>query len=65
MLLVLVTSIPFGGTADESKKKNCDTLFNFIPESLLRELATDRSDKTESPIAVDAGHFQFEMDFAT
>jgi hypothetical protein len=65
MLLVLVTSIRFAGTADEPKRKNCYTPFNPTPESLLRELATDRSDKTERPITVDAGHFQFEMDFAT
>lgn len=28
----------------------------------LRELSTDRPDKTESPITVDKGHFQFETD---
>ncbi|MES2753968.1 MAG: transporter [Pseudomonadota bacterium] len=31
----------------------------------LRELSTDRPDKTESPITVDAGHVQVELDFAT
>ena len=30
----------------------------------MRELSTDRPDKTESPYTVDAGHFQWEMDFA-
>jgi hypothetical protein len=29
----------------------------------MRELSTDRPDKTESPYTVDAGHFQWEMDF--
>jgi hypothetical protein len=40
-------------------------LFRATPDALLRELTTDRPDKTESPITVDAGHFQLEMDFAT
>lgn len=31
----------------------------------MRELSTDRPDKTEGPTTVDAGHFQLEMDFAT
>ncbi len=39
-------------------------LFNPTPGKLLRELSTDRPDKTESPYTVDAGHFQSEMDFA-
>lgn len=29
----------------------------------LRELTTDRPDQTESPISVDKGHYQLEMDF--
>jgi len=37
-------------------------LFNPTPERLMREFATDRPDKTESPFTVDAGHFQLEMD---
>src|SRR4051794_28712490 len=28
----------------------------------LREMSTDRPDTTESPITVDAGHFQVEVD---
>ncbi|HXI71971.1 MAG TPA: transporter [Verrucomicrobiae bacterium] len=40
------------------------TLFNPVPQALLRELSPDRPDKTESPYTVDAGHFQLEMDFA-
>lgn len=31
----------------------------------LRDLSTDRPDKTESPYTVDAGHFQVELDLAT
>lgn len=40
-------------------------LFNPTPSKYLRELSTDRPDKTESAYTVDAGHFQFEMDLVT
>ena len=39
-------------------------LFNPVPDTGLRELNSDRPDETESPYTVDAGHFQWEMDFA-
>jgi hypothetical protein len=51
--------------ADEGPGKDTFNLFHPTPESAMREMETDRPDKTESPITVDAGHFQFEMDFAT
>jgi hypothetical protein len=51
--------------ASELPDKSRYSLFNPTPENLLREFATDRPDKTEGPTTVDAGHFQFEMDFAT
>lgn len=35
-------------------------LFNPVPADLMREMVTDRPDTTESPITVDAGHFQIE-----
>lgn len=38
------------------------TVFNPRPQGELRELSTDRPDTTESPISVDAGHVQLEMD---
>jgi len=38
------------------------TLFHPTPALLLRDLVTDRPDKTESPYTVDAGHFQIEAD---
>lgn len=38
------------------------SLFNPAPDSLLRDLSTDRPDLTESPYTVDAGHVQLEMD---
>lgn len=37
-------------------------LFNPTPRALMRDMDTDRPDKTESPYTVDAGHFQIEMD---
>jgi len=37
-------------------------LFNPTPRALLRELSTDRPDKTESAYTVDAGYFQIEAD---
>jgi hypothetical protein len=37
-------------------------LFHPTPRDQMRELSTDRPDKTESPYTVDAGHFQFETD---
>ena len=41
------------------------TLTDPTPPELMREISTDRPDKTESAYTVDAGHFQFELDFAT
>jgi hypothetical protein len=38
-------------------------LFHPVPKQLLREMSTDRPDTTESPITVDAGHFQLEASF--
>jgi hypothetical protein len=41
------------------------TLFNPVPDELLRELDTDRPDKTNSPHTLDAGHFQIEVGLAS
>ncbi|HEY5744348.1 MAG TPA: transporter [Terrimicrobiaceae bacterium] len=40
-------------------------LFNPTPRALMREMSTDRPDKTESAYTVDAGHFQFEADLVS
>jgi hypothetical protein len=40
-------------------------LLRATPRELMREMSTDRPDKTESPYTVDAGHFQIEMDIVT
>jgi hypothetical protein len=65
ILLSLMTPVAFAEAADDPQDKSRYNLFHPTPDNLLRELATDRPDKTESPTTVDAGHFQFEMDFAT
>ena len=41
------------------------SLFNPTPRNLMREMSTDRPDKTESAYTVDAGHFQVEMDITS
>lgn len=51
-------SAPVGQLADKSEF----TLWHPTPRALLRELSTDRPDKTESPYTVDAGHVQIEAD---
>src|ERR1700733_4288067 len=56
----LVSAAENGTTPD----KSAFTLFNPVPQDLMRELAPDRPDATESPYTVDAGHLQLEMDFA-
>jgi hypothetical protein len=49
--------------ADSGGDKSQYHLFNPTPEGQMREFVTDRPDKTEAPITVDAGHFQHETDF--
>ncbi len=49
---------------DAQTEKSAYTLFNPTPRDQMRELSTDRPDQTESPYTVDAGHWQFELDFA-
>jgi hypothetical protein len=51
--------------AGETHDKTRYNLFNPTPDALLREMATDRPDKTESAYTVDAGHYQIEMDLLT
>ncbi len=52
------------GTPETAPDKSGYTLFHPTPANLLREMSTDRPDRTESPYTVDAGHVQLEMDFA-
>ncbi len=46
--------------AASAADKSSYSLFKRTPENELRELSTDRPDKTESPYSVDAGWFQVE-----
>lgn len=63
---IFLIGIPTGtiyAEAEEnlSQKKNQYHLFNPTPQELMREMSTDRPDKTESAYTVDAGHYQIEM----
>jgi hypothetical protein len=46
--------------ATEPPDKSQYTLFDPVPTDQLREFETDRPDKTDSPITIDAGHLQIE-----
>ena len=50
------------GLGADAADKSQYTLFNPTPRELMREMSTDRPDKTESAYTVDAGHYQIEMD---
>jgi hypothetical protein len=49
-------------TGASAADKSVYSLLNPTPDALLRDMATDRPDKTESPYTVDAGRFQIETD---
>ena len=49
-------------SAAHGADKSSFHLFNPVPKDQMRELSTDRPDRTESPYSVDPGHFQFEID---
>ncbi len=62
--VTVTTASALDGAARAPDKRGY-TLFHPTPATLLREMNTDRPDKTESPYTVDAGHFQLEMDLAS
>ncbi|MBC8002885.1 MAG: transporter [Opitutaceae bacterium] len=64
ILSFLLMPVGFAWSADAPDKSRF-TLFNPTPRELMRELSTDRPDKTESPYTVDAGHFQIESDLVS
>ncbi len=64
-LLLAVLPAALAGEAKSAPDKSRYTLFNPTPADQMREMSTDRPDKTESAYTVDAGHFQIEMDLAT
>ncbi len=55
---ILCGSGAFGAESDKWRYH----LLNPTPKERMRAMSTDRPDVTESPITVDAGHYQIEMD---
>jgi hypothetical protein len=60
LFAVAAAASPAGAQAPD---KSDYSLTRPTPREALRELSTDRPDKTESPYTVDAGRLQIEMDF--
>ena len=58
----LAASAFAGQKTARSADKRQYHLFNPTPANLMREMSTDRPDKTEGAYTVDAGHFQIESD---
>lgn len=58
----IASTLTFAGELPSTPDKSGYHLFNPTPEAQMREFITDRPDRTESPISVDAGHFQIETD---
>lgn len=56
MAFGLTISVGEASGADKSQY----SLFNPTPKRAMRDMTTDRPDKTESPFTVDAGHVQIE-----
>jgi hypothetical protein len=61
--LATLFSLPaFAAAAAPPPDKSQYTLFNPVPDDLMRSFSTDRPTKSNSPYTVDAGHFQYEAD---
>jgi hypothetical protein len=60
-LLILMSAVVVLHAQDDNSKKGYH-LFNPTPREKMREFSIDRPDVTESPMSLDAGHFQFEGD---
>ena len=61
MIVLLLLIVHYSMAQAENKSQY--TLRNPTPHEFMREMSTDRPDKTESPYTVDAGHYQIEMSF--
>lgn len=61
----LIAVIAASSVSAQAPDKSGYSLANPVPRDVMRELSTDRPDKTESPYTVDAGHIQVELDFVT
>jgi Putative MetA-pathway of phenol degradation len=62
MWVPVLATLPMSAAEPGPADKRQYHLFNPTPREILRPLTTDRPDVTESPITVDAGRFQVEMD---
>lgn len=60
--ILWITGFTAGAQETESDPKRTYNLFRRVPKSEMRVFSIDRPDVTESPMTVDAGHFQFEGD---
>ena len=64
--IAMLAAFPAAASFAAEKEKKADKsgyhLLKPTPEADMREMKTDRPDKTESPYTVDAGHIQIEMD---
>jgi len=58
LTLACMTSLSVVHAQDKSEYH----VLHPVPAEQMREMSTDRPDTTESPITVDAGHFQIETD---
>jgi len=64
LMLIAIACAVSVSAVEPALSKDAFTLFHPTPWELLRELSTDRPDKTECPFTVDAGHLQVELDWA-
>ena len=66
-LVFVMMAVPAFAADDDvapAPDKSSYTLFNPVPDDLLRDFSSDRPTKGASPTTVDAGHFQYEADIA-
>lgn len=57
-----IAGLLLAGTHALAGEKSAYSLMAPVPDHLLRDMSTDRPDKTESPFTVDAGRLQIETD---
>lgn len=65
MTVLALTAVMLGSARPSVAEPQGDSLPDPAPASALRELSTDRPDRTESPYTVNAGHLQVEMDLVS
>ena len=65
VLLLAAGRCDAGTPARPDPDKDCYNLFKPVPDDLLRDMDTDRPDKSNSPHTLDAGHFQVETGLFT